>query len=94
MWKQALAAVVLAAAIPSTAAAQQLVSYDGDSCRRIASTAEMPAGRDLLYARAACIAARAGVAAPANGPLTQEELLSILMLMSLSKAPAATHASS
>jgi hypothetical protein len=40
------------------------------------------------------VAARAGVAAPANGPLTQEELLSILMLMSLTKTPAAAHASS
>jgi hypothetical protein len=93
MWKRTLLAVAMAGAAPSAASAQELVSYN-DSCRKIATTAETSASRDLLYARAACVAARAGVAAPENGPLSQEELLSILMLMSLSKTPAAAHASS
>jgi hypothetical protein len=93
MWKRTLLAVVTAAAIQTRASAQELVSYN-DSCRKIATTAETSASRDLLYARAACVAARAGVAAPENGPLSQEELLSILMLMSLPKTPAGAHASS
>jgi hypothetical protein len=45
--------------------------------------------RETLYARATCVAARAGVAAPANGPLSREELLSILMLMSLQQSAGA-----
>ena len=91
MWKRTLLAVV-AVAVATRASAQELVSYN-DSCRKIATTAETSANRDLLYARAACVAARAGVTAPENGPLSQEELLSILMLMSLPK-PAGAHASS
>lgn len=39
-----------------------------------------------MYLQAACVAARAGVAAPGNGPLSREELLSILMLMSLQQS--------
>jgi hypothetical protein len=93
MWKRTLLAVVMVGAAPSAASAQELVSYT-DSCRKIASSSEAPASGDLLYARAACVAARAGVTAPENGPLSQEELLSIIMLMSLPKAPAAAHASS
>ena len=91
MWKRTLLAVAIVGAAPSAASAQELVSYT-DSCRKIA--AETSASRDLLYARAACVAARAGVAAPENGPLSQEELLSILMLMSLPKTSAAAHPSS
>jgi hypothetical protein len=94
MWKRALLAVAMVAAAPRAVAAQELVSYDGDSCRKIATTAEVSGSRELLYARAACVAARAGVTSPENGPLSQEELLSILMLMSLPKGPAAAHASS
>jgi hypothetical protein len=94
MWKRTLLAAAIVGALPSAASAQELVSYN-DSCRKIATTtAETAASRDLLYARAACVAARAGVAAPENGPLSQEELLSILMLMSLPKTSAAAHASS
>ena len=94
MWKQALLAMAVVAAMPSAAAAQELASYQNDSCRKFTNSAEAASSRDLLYARAACVAARAGVSAPENGTLSQEELLSILMLMSLPKTPAAAHASS
>jgi hypothetical protein len=93
MWKRILLIVTMAAAVPCAAAAQELASYQSDSCRKFANMAEA-SSRDLLYARAACVAARAGVTSPENGPLSQEELLSILMLMSLPKTPAAAHASS
>ncbi len=93
MWKQALLAVVMVAAAPGAASAQEVASYQNDSCRKFTNT-EGAASRDLLYARAACVAARAGIASPENGALSQEELFSILMLMSLPKTPAAAHASS
>ena len=48
---------------------------------------------NAMYTEAASVAARAGVVSPANGPLSREELLSILMLMSLQQAPV-THAHS
>jgi len=47
---------------------------------------------DGVYTEAASVVARAGVVSPANGPLSREELLSILMLMSLRQAPG-THSS-
>jgi len=77
------AAVILMAglmfAIPTPGSAQELASYQPNSCQKFAG------GRteEALYLRAACVAARAGVASPANGALSREELLSILMLMSL-----------
>ncbi|HEY1960943.1 MAG TPA: hypothetical protein VGG69_00875 [Rhizomicrobium sp.] len=46
--------------------------------------------RNAVYTQAASVAARAGVVSPANGPLSREELLSILMLMSLQQTRA-TH---
>ena len=58
-------------------------------CQRlIPASAELSEQPDVLYARAACTATRAGVASPANGNLSREELLSILMLMSLQHSPA------
>src|SRR5690348_5844408 len=76
MWKRALLAVAMMVAVPSAASAQELASYQGDSCRKLTSAADA-GSRELLYARAACVAARAGVSSPENGPLSQEELLSI-----------------
>jgi hypothetical protein len=44
--------------------------------------------REGLYVHAAGMATRAGVASPDNGPLSREEILSILVLMSLQQQPA------
>ncbi|HEY1637126.1 MAG TPA: hypothetical protein VGF62_01270, partial [Rhizomicrobium sp.] len=85
--------VAIVAMAPCAAAAQELASYQADSCRKFINSADAAFNRELLYARAACVAARAGVSSPENGPLSQEELLSILMLMSLPKTPGAAHAS-
>jgi len=82
-----IAAVALYVA-PCTAAAQELATIQTGPCQKFAHTSGVaPSGRDALYLQAACVAARAGVAAPANGPLSREELLSILMLMSLQQSP-------
>ena len=83
--------MVAAAALyvaPGAAAAQELATNQPGPCQKFARTSDVaPLGRDALYLQAACVAARAGVAAPANGPLSREELLSILMLMSLQQSP-------
>jgi hypothetical protein len=77
----------------TTAAAQNLPSTHAYPRHLTATSVGMTgAERDGLYAHAAGVVARAGVASPDNGPLSREELLSILMLMSLQQAPA-THAS-
>ena len=77
----------------TTASAQNLPSHQAYPRHLIAAgIAARPAEREELYTHAAGVAARAGVASPDNGPLSREELLSILMLMSLQRAPA-THAS-
>jgi hypothetical protein len=78
------AAVILTAglmfAIPTAGSAQELASYQPNSCQKFAGGRT---DQEAVYLRAACVAARAGVASPANGALSREELLSILMLMSL-----------
>jgi hypothetical protein len=82
-----IAAIALFAA-PATAAAQELATNQPGPCQKFVHTSDVaPSGRDALYLQAACVAARAGVAAPANGPLSREELLSILMLMTLQQSP-------
>lgn len=80
-------------AVCATASAQNLPPIHASS-RHLMTARIIPtaAEREGLYAHAAGVAARAGVASPDNGPLSREELLSILMLMSLQQAPA-THAS-
>ena len=83
------AAVILMAglmfAIPTPGSAQELASYQPNSCQKFAGG---QTEQEALYLRAACVAARAGVASPANGALSREELLSILMLMSLPQTSA------
>jgi hypothetical protein len=80
-------------AVCTAASAQNLPANHAYSRHLTANAiADKPAEREGLYAHAAGVAARAGVASPDNGPLSREELLSILMLMSLQQAPA-THAS-
>jgi hypothetical protein len=75
------------------AAAQQLATNPAGPCQKFSHPSDVAlSGRDALYLQAACVAARAGVAAPANGPLSREELLSILMLMSLQQSKT-SHAS-
>jgi hypothetical protein len=79
-----VAAAALFAA-PCTAAQAPI---QAGPCQKFARTADVtPSAREAVYLQAACVAARAGVAAPANGPLSREELLSILMLMSLQQSP-------
>jgi hypothetical protein len=85
MWLVAAAALY---AGPCAAAAQQLATIQTGPCQKFAHAADVaPSAHEILYLQAACVAARAGVAAPANGPLSREELLSILMLMSLQQSP-------
>jgi hypothetical protein len=80
-------------AVCTTASAQNLPSNHASPRHLIAAgMAASSADREGLYAHAAGVAARAGVASPDNGPLSREELLSILMLMSLQRA-SVTHAS-
>jgi hypothetical protein len=76
----------------SAASAQDARTKTAVSPHRILVVAHRPTEPDALYAQAASVAARAGVASPADGPLSREELLSILMLMSLREA-AGTHSS-
>jgi hypothetical protein len=94
MRKLAMVAAIAYAiwAAQEAASAQELASYEPNGCQQLTSGRSTVEDREALYARATCVAARAGVAAPANGPLSQEELFSILMLMSLQQAPG-THAS-
>jgi len=67
-------------AMPVPGSAQELASYQPNSCQKVAGGRTQ---QEALYLHAACVAARAGVVSPANGALSREELLSILMLMSL-----------
>lgn len=87
-----IVAAVAFAAMHSGALAQDAHSRAAAAPHRILVAAQRPAERDALYVQAASVAARAGVASPDNGPLSREELLSILMLMSLRQAPG-THPS-
>ena len=75
----------LVMAMQGTAGAQQFAAYQPNSCQKFSSNRT---DNEAVYLRAACVAARAGVTSPANGPLSQEELLSILVLMSLQQTGA------
>ena len=80
------------AAMHSGALAQEAHAKAAAAPHRILVAAQSAAQADALYTQAASVAARAGVVSPDNGPLSREELLSILMLMSLRQAPG-THPS-
>lgn len=84
MWKAAALAAGLAGFAGGTACAQELAAYQPNSCQKF--TASGRTVREAVYLRAACVAARAGVVSPGNGSLSREEMLSILMLMSLRQA--------
>jgi len=88
MWKVAVFAAAAMFAAPGLASAQQMAANQPGPCQKFRSSGQV-SERDAMYVQAACVAARAGVAAPNNGPLTQEELVSILMLLSLQQPPAA-----
>jgi hypothetical protein len=70
----------------SAACAQDAHSKTTMAAHRLLMMQQTPLGRDAVYTEAASVAARAGVVSPANGPLSREELLSILMLMSVRQA--------
>ena len=80
-------------AMQSAALAQDAHSKAPVSAHRTLVSAQSAVESSVVYTEAASTAARAGVVSPANGPLSREELLSILMLMSLQQAPV-THAHS
>ena len=80
-------------AMPSAALAQNVHSKAPVPAQRVLVSAQGAVESSAMYTEAASTAARAGVVSPANGPLSREELLSILMLMSLQQAPV-THAHS
>ena len=77
----------------SAALAQDTHSKTAIAAHRLLMMQPSPLGRDAVYTQAASVAARAGVVSPANGPLSREEMLSILMLMSLRQALARLGAS-
>ena len=83
MSKVGLLALSLAMTFPVAAGAQQKSPLQPNSCQKFGANVPGAAAQDLLYLKAACVAARAGVTSPANGPLSRDELISILMLMSL-----------
>lgn len=89
MKKAGVFAAVLLATSAGTASAQEFATYQPNSCQKLAVATAASSDRTTLYTHAACVAARAAVAAPGNGPLSREELLSILMLMSLQQAKSA-----
>jgi hypothetical protein len=90
MGRLALLVAVMISAAGSGASAQMFTRLP-NSCQKFSGSA-VSADHDVIYLRAACVAARAGVASPANGRLSREELMSILMLMSLQQ-PSKSHIS-
>jgi hypothetical protein len=92
MLKVAVLAAAAMFAAPGVASAQELAANQPGPCQKFHPSGQVT-GRDAMYVHAACVVARAGVAAPNNGPLTQEELVSILMLLSLQQQTPATHTS-
>ena len=92
MRKLGLLAVAVASLFPLAAEAQPKIPVAANSCQKFGANVPGAASQDLLYLKAACVAARAGVTSPANGPLSRDELISILMLMSLPERPT-SHAS-
>jgi hypothetical protein len=93
MVRLALLAALIALAAPSSGFAQSTKVAQPNSCDRFSDNRSVGADRDVMYLRAACVAARAGVTSPANGRLDREELMSILMLIGLQR-PTNTHSSS
>lgn len=93
MVRPALLAALIALAAPSSVSAQSVKVAQANSCEEFSDTTSVVADRDVMYLRAACVAARAGVTSPANGRLDREELMSILMLIGLQR-PINTHSSS
>lgn len=83
MVRLALCAALVATAATVPAMAQPVKLTQPNSCEKFSEATPAGADRNILYLRAACVAARAGVTSPANGPLDREELMSILMLMGL-----------
>jgi hypothetical protein len=83
MGKLGFLTIMVALAFPAAASAQQKSPAGSNSCQRFAANAAGAVSRDVIYLQAACVAARAGVTSPGNGPLSRDELISILMLMSL-----------
>lgn len=88
----ALAVFAMAASIPATA--RQAVRAAAGHGAAVIRLSQPLGERDGLYVHAAGVITRAGVASPYNGPLSREEILSILVLMSLQQQPPpASHAS-
>lgn len=93
MVRLALLAALIALAAPVSAFAQPMKVAPPNSCEKFSDNPSPGADPEVMYLRAACVAARAGVTSPTNGPLDREELMSILMLIGLQR-PANTHSSS
>jgi hypothetical protein len=88
-------AFLVAAAVLTTGsiASAQMFTPLPNSCQKLSTGAVSGSGdSQVIYLRAACVAAQAGTTSPMDGRLTREELMSILMLMSLQQTPK-THAS-
>ncbi len=88
MWKAATGAAFAILAIGNSAAAQDKAASQIGPCQKIGVSASgSSAAHEALYASATCIAARAGVSATSDARLSQQELISILLLMSTQGAP-------
>jgi len=74
--------------VGSPAMARDSAASRIETCQKVGSNVGANSGtREGMYASATCIAARAGVSTKGDEPLTQPELLSILLLMSTQPAP-------
>jgi len=87
MGKVGFLAILVALALPAAASAQQTRRIEPNSCQKFGAALPAATNQDLIYLQAACVAARAGVTSPANGPLSRDELISILMLLTLPERP-------
>jgi hypothetical protein len=87
MQKFVIAACALLIAV-SPGAAQDSAASRIETCQKVGSNLGAKSGtREGMYVSATCIAARAGLSTKGDEPLSQPELLSILLLMSTQPAP-------
>ena len=75
----------------SSATARDSAKSRMETCKKIGTNIGGSSGtREGVYASATCIAARAAFSGPGDEPLSQPELLSILLLMTAQPAPKGT----
>ena len=86
--RRSLIAAFTLLAMSGSATAQDSTATRADTCQKIGMNVSGSASaREGIYASATCIAARAGLSSSTTAPLTQQELVSILLLMTAQPAP-------